>query len=169
MPTKAGGRASDVAEPHHIQHPSPFQSAPSWNFSLPLPAPQTVLRGISSERKSLRRFLHWRQRMAQTEIPRKSERGVSQSTALGRCRRGAAHTRRERKAPFGQLADAPLVQTLALASCHTFQTKPIRLFHKFKANLVMAKLKRKDLNVKKNHSLEVTISNTHTHTHTVIS
>lgn len=57
---------------------------------------------------------------------------------------------------------------------HTFKTsylsfgctfKLFKLCEKFKTNLVMAKLKSKDL--KKTHSLEVTISNTHTHTHTV--
>lgn len=62
----------------------------------------------------------------------------------------------------------PFVKTLALASCYTFKTKLVRLCHKFKTNLAMAKLKCKGMNVKQTHSLEVVISNTHTHSHKVI-
>lgn len=54
---------------------------------------------------------------------------------------------------------------LALASCHTLQTKLVKLCHKFEIHLVMAKLKYKDLNVKKVHSRDVAICDTHSHVH----
>lgn len=54
-------------------------------------------------------------------------------------------------AQFGQFSETQLAKTLALISCHTFKIKLVKLCHKFKTNLVMAKLKCKDLNVKKTH------------------
>lgn len=55
------------------------------------------------------------------------------------------HTVRERLTSVNSMK--PFIKTLALASCYTFKTKFVRLCHKFKTNLAMAKLKCKGMNV----------------------
>ena len=152
------------------QSREPFSTPP---LSKPLPAGTSPCRFLAFKpgvrgfppKESLREDSSTGDREWHKQRYPKSWRGNFQkySTVPAQCQHslGVVHTCCERKAQFGQFNDTPFVKTLGLASCHTFKTKSIQLFHKFKANLVMAKLQCKDLNMKKNDSLEVTVSNTH--------